>query len=55
MTWPLLLRTGFGNVFTNGRWDHASTYLIADAINTDDWDDVIGFATECPWDDDGAC
>ncbi len=50
MTWPLLLRTGFGNVFTNGRWDHDSTVLIADAINTGEWGPVEEFALDVPWD-----
>lgn len=50
MPWKLLLRTGFGNVFTNGRWDHASTVLIADAYNTGEWEAVEVFAATEPWD-----
>jgi len=52
MTWPLLLRTGFGNVFPHGRWDHDSTEIIAHAINTGDWSDVELWANELDWDED---
>ncbi len=52
MSWPLILRTGFGNVFPLGRWDHNSTVLIADAYNTGDWTPVEEFAREEPWDED---
>lgn len=55
VSWPLILRTGFGNVFANGRWDHDSTYLIARAVNTGDWEDVREWAREAPWDDSAAC
>lgn len=44
LSWPLILRTGFGNVFPNGRWDLAATVLIAHAVNTDDWEAVERFA-----------
>lgn len=32
--WPLLLRTGFGNIFDVGYgWNHAGQVLIATALN----------------------
>jgi hypothetical protein len=49
--WPLILKTGFGNVFENGRWDYDSTHLIADAINDGDWQYVQEYAELTPWDD----
>lgn len=49
--WKLLLRTGFGNVYTNGRWDHASTVIIAAAVNSSDWARVIKWANATPWND----
>ena len=52
--WPLILRTGFGNVFTRGRWDHASTVLIALAYNSGDWSRVEEFAADVEWDEDEA-
>lgn len=47
--WKLLLRTGFGNVFALGRWDHASTVILAKAINSNDWLEVIEYANDVPW------
>lgn len=54
MQWPLILRTGFGNVFTHGRWDHEATKLIADAYNSGDWDLVVEWANDTEWDGDEA-
>jgi hypothetical protein len=42
--WKLLLNTGFGNVFPLGRWDLASTAMLARAINSNDWTEVIAYA-----------
>ncbi len=50
--WPLLLNTGFGNVFTLGRWDYEGTVLIAAAVNGGDWARVIEYAHDTPWDAD---
>lgn len=49
--WPLVLKTGFGNVFQSGRWDYQSTVLIAEAVNTGEWEYVIEFANDvrCDW------
>ena len=33
MEWPLVLKTGFGNVFATGRWDSIRAQLIAEACN----------------------
>jgi hypothetical protein len=55
VSWPLLLRTGFGNVFPYGRWDQDSTVLIAEAINDDVWDLVVEYARFAPWDATTAC
>ncbi len=52
--WNLILRTGFGNVFQNGRWDYAATVLIADACNTGDWSAVVEWAELVDWEDDWA-
>lgn len=49
--WHLILRTGFGNVFPNGRWKYAGTVLIAAAYNTGDWSSVIEYAERIDWDD----
>lgn len=51
-SWPLLLRTGFGNIFMLGRWDSFAIGLVADAINSDqagDWADVEEWARAMPW------
>lgn len=53
--WRLLLNTGFGNVFPFGRWTLESTVLIADAVNTGNWDNVEEYARLIPWDDTAAC
>ena len=52
MEWPLVLRTGFGNVHPLGRWDSTCAVIIAEACNTDLWDDVIELAQTLEWDDD---
>ena len=49
--WKMLLRTGFGNVFPKGRWDHASTVLIAQAYNSGVWTDVVEYAEYVEWDE----
>ncbi len=54
MEWPLVLRTGFGNVHALGRWDHAGTVLIADAVNSGVWDLVAEFAEEIDWEEASA-
>lgn len=54
MRWPLILRTGFGNVFPLGRWDHSSTVLIANAVNSGDWGDVEEYARYVEWDEGSA-
>ena len=54
MSWPLLLRTGFGNVFPHGRWDYEATGLIADAINGGDWTLVEEWARDVEWDGSSA-
>lgn len=54
MHWPLILKTGFGNVFACGRWDHSSTVLIADAVNSGDWDEVEEYANTLDWDEQQA-
>lgn len=51
MDWPLVLRTGFGNVHGLGRWDHLGAELIADAYNTGDWTLVVDYAEELDWDE----
>lgn len=54
--WPTLLRTGYGNVFALGRWTHASTHLIAAAVNSGDWSFVTTYAERCDdWDEQTAC
>jgi hypothetical protein len=50
LPWTLLLRTGFGNVFPHGRWDHGSTVLIADAVNSGLWEPVEEYARDVDWD-----
>jgi hypothetical protein len=50
--WKLLLRTGFGNVFTLGRWRYEGTVLIAKAVNSaakNDWRLVEEYAHDTPW------
>jgi len=57
-SWPLLLRTGFGNVLACGRWGHEGAVLIADAINSGkkkDWALVEAYARGIPWEPDQAC
>ncbi len=49
--WNLILKTGFGNVFTCGRWDGDGAEMIAEAINSDDWGLVEEYAEWLPWDD----
>lgn len=52
--WPLLLRTGYGNVFGSGRWTHDGVILLAIAINSDDqedWDIVAEWAQMVEWDE----
>ena len=56
--WPLLLRTGYGNIFKHGRWTHAAITLLAAAINDDtpsSWSLVEAWATRQAWDDVTAC
>lgn len=51
LKWNLVLKTGFGNVFMLGRWDHNSTVLIADAINKGNWSKVEEWARDLSnWD-----
>lgn len=50
----MLLRTGYGNVFALGRWDHDSTFLIADAVNSGRWVMVETYARDTAWDPDSA-
>lgn len=54
--WPLILRTGFGNVFVAGtRWDHEGAELIAEAFNSDDWSLVEEYARDVlDWDPETA-
>jgi hypothetical protein len=56
--WPLILRTGYGNIFKQGRWTHGAIVLIAEAINSDArsaWDSVEAWARRTAWDDLTAC
>lgn len=52
--WPLVLRTGFGNVHALGRWDHDGAVLIADACNSDVWDRVVEYAKGIEWEESEA-
>lgn len=51
MEWPLVLKTGFGNVHPMGRWDHRGAVLIAEACNSDRWQAVIEYVETLDWDD----
>lgn len=51
--WPLILRGGFGNLFSVGRWDQLGIELLAIALESGregDWELVVTWSNEIGWD-----